>query len=254
MKNLTDIVSDISNLYVQNHILLNEFDYIKNEFISKPNPTYLFRGENDFYPETKSNLDRVKGFDKVDYETLYSYLLDLSEFLARKYFNIYDPTDPRYKPTIIELGGFLLHYGFPLHWLDLTQNLNIAAFFAVYKNKSARGRIGIVETSSLTENGIQIFKLTNSMARRPNIQEAYAIKIFDDVNDFKNSAHYSVNWYEFVVTQNDSLKFNTTNLLSTKGDIICNAIVSYIKINPSKNQKIQAMLNDIQYNLIALAE
>lgn len=167
MKSLTDIVSDINNEYVQERVLLDEFDYIKNDFVSKPNPKYLFRGENDFYPETKSNYDRVRGFAQSDYESLYSYLLDLSVYLARNYFNIYDPSDPRYKPTIIELGGFLQHYGFPLHWLDLTQNLNVAAFFAVYKNQSTRGRIGIIETSSLTENGIQILKLTNSMARRP---------------------------------------------------------------------------------------
>ena len=177
--------------------------------------------------------------------------LTLSEFLAKKYFSIYDQNDLRYKPTIIELGAFLQHYGFPIHWLDLTKNILVAVFFSIYKNTSGRGRIGIIETQNLIDLNIPIYKLEGSIARRPSIQEAFAIKIFDDIPDFKNTNHYKVKWIDFKVANEDiQTKLNFKNL-STNGDQISETLMHYILSNQVKLIKVKNIINKIKDNLIS---
>ena len=251
MLSLTKTLELISKDFKQTNILLNEYNYYSNVFTNKSNPKFLYRGENDFYPQTLSNYQRLKGLNKIEYDILHKYMFDLSEFLAKKYFSIYDQNDPRYNPTIIELGAFLQHYGFPLHWLDLTKNIFVAAFFAIYQNTSGRGRIGIIETKNLINLNIPIYKLNGSIARRPSIQEAFAIKVFDDIPDFKNTSHYNVKWIDLLINKDDVQKFSNSKILSTIGDQISYTVVNYIIANPMKSVKVKNIVNKIKDDLIS---
>ena len=249
---LTDLVTHISLKFPQINLLIDELDYMSNNFNKKSNTKYLFRGENDVYPATKSNYHRLiesSKFDKVQLEALNNYILDLSIHLNKMFFQILDRNDPRYHPVIIEVGGFLQHYGFPIMWLDFTSDINIAAFFASYKNVTKKGRICVIETSNVTKDN-QLFKLNKSFARRPSIQKAFALRMYNDNQDLKDSIGFKTNWFDFELTESDMDFQKNESILSTENDNISSSIITYLEANRLSDKDVQEYLDNIKSDLI----
>lgn len=246
--NLLETVNHIKTEFKQEFIPMNEFDYAQNKFVHLPNPKFLFRGEG-IYPTTKSNYHRL--LDKnIEYiGELQNYMLDLSINLIQTLYPEINRDNPNYFPLINEISGFLQHYGFPLIYLDFTQNVDISAFFASHNNTDKKGRICVIETNDILIDGGKFIKLTNSYAKRPVLQEAFALKMFDDRPDFKNTTHFKTVWLEFDITENDINIFSNKKLLSTRGDKISDLVMSYIKTNSSDNSLLNTLLQEIYSDL-----
>jgi len=60
---LSGLLKYIQNEYPQDYISLPYYDYYKKEFVSQSGPKYLYRCENDLYPETKSYYQRLLCFN-----------------------------------------------------------------------------------------------------------------------------------------------------------------------------------------------
>jgi len=235
-------------------------DCIKNKYyreFEKENPKYLFRGENCLYTSTKSNYHRLTISD-LERKELVKYMQDLSIaifdkfFYSDKFLFIDTKTDLEYKQLIIEIGAWLQHYGFYLQWLDFTSEVDVAAFFASYKNNTGKGRIWIAETQFLIGNNEQIFKLDKSFAKRPSIQNAYALKMEDNYPDFQNTEHFKALKFDFDVSDEDKRIFNNKELLCTANDEISDFIIDYIELKKSNNEHIAKMLSNIRKDLIEM--
>lgn len=242
---LKETVKQIKEMYNQEFILLNEFDYLNGIHVAKQNPKYLFRGEQ-IYDTTKSNYHRLINNPSINLEEIQKYVLDLSIYLVLHIKPDIDPSKPDYCPTINEITGYLQHYGFPIMYLDFTQNIDIAAFFSSYNNQIGKGRICVVRTSDLIKNEERILKLTYSLAKRPILQEAFALKMYNDKPDLKNQNHFNTMWFDFEVTTDDILSYSNRHLLSTQNDFICDLILTYINDNKSDNKIIQDIFNDLR--------
>jgi hypothetical protein len=247
--NLKEVVAHIKERYVQEEVLLNQFDYQQNQFYAKPNPKYLFRGEQIF-PSTKSAYHRLKENAPQFLNEITTYSLDLATHLMFSIFPNIRNSDNNYQPVIDLIGAYLQHYGFPIMYLDFTQNVNVAAFFATFNNTLGQGRICVIETSTLVDNGECILKLSDNNANRPRLQEAFALRMYDDKPDLKNSNHFKTHWIEFTINESDIKEFSNPKLLSTKNDIISDLIISYLITHSSTNRNLMVWLEKLLNDLL----
>jgi len=238
--NLEQTVKNIRSIHKQAFIPLNEFDYIKNAFVEKLNPKYLFRGEK-IYPTTKSNYHRnpIKCAEQ-------EYILNISDALYKEFIGEIDKESPEYNPNIIQIGAILQHYGFSIMWLDFTESIEVAAFFASYKNNSGKGRIWVTETKELIEQNHHIYKLEFQRAVRPERQKAYALRMYDDCPDFQNNQFFNSVRYDFDLTDDDLIKFDNQILLNTLEDTISDFIIQHIESHRIENERIMERLVSIQ--------
>lgn len=240
--NLKEVVEYINKNYQQIDVLLREKDYVQNDFFEKPNPKYLFRGEK-IYPTTKSNYHRNPITNAEQ-----KYILNISCDLYQELNGRIDQTSTEYIPNINQIGAILQHYGFSIMWLDFTEDVRIAAFFASYKNETGKGRIWIIETKSIIENEM-IFKLESNVAKRPSIQKAYALRMFDDKPDFQNPEHFNSIKIDFDLTKEDIKHFENKVLLSTSSDQISDFIIHYIENNTVDDRNLMNILLKIKNEL-----
>lgn len=250
MKTLRFKFDEINKNYSQEIVNLREYDYHNKTFILKPNPKFLFRGEMIFL-NTKSRFHRL-AFSSSEKEMLKNYVLDLSAEIFHRFFGSIIIGSEKYKSKLIQIGAFLQHYGFPLMWLDFTDKMEVAAFFATYQNDMGMGRIWIVKTSSLIDNNEMIFKLDGSFARRPTLQNAYALRMFDDKPDFQNSNHFKSVYYDFIASKEDIDFFEDKSLLNTEFDKISDFIIDYCNSRIIKNKNLKEYLMNIKSDLIKM--
>ncbi len=240
MKSLQLAVEQIKKDFPQKPVLLREYNYNSKVFDEKPNPKYLFRGE-EIYQTTRSNYHRLTISDIED-QKLREYIFKLSFSLMpiiKKDFNLdtLDINDPNYKRLTNQVGAFLQHYGFPIVWLDFTEDIEIAAFFTSYKNNTGKGRIWIVETQNLIKTGEKIIKLDGTVAKRPTLQKAYALMMPNAKPDFQNPKHFKAEKIEFNISADDVKYFDKKHLLYTDSDEISDFIINYIEQNEDNDLK-----------------
>lgn len=245
--NLKEAIVYINKKYQQRDILIREMDYAQNNFIEKPNPKYLFRGEK-IYPTTKSFYHRLPLNDK-ERMALCEYIISLSSCLMEKYFGLVPESDIRYWPNINHVGDFLQHYGFPIMRLDFTVDVEIAAFFASYRNNKGKGRIWVIETKSIIENEMVFKQLKSKFTKRPVVQKAYALRMYDDKPDFQNLEHFNAVKIDFDITAEDIIHFENKNLLSTSSDPISDFIIDYIENNTVEDRSLMEILTKIKNEL-----
>lgn len=242
--NLFETVNHIKTEFKQEYISMNEFDYAQNKFVHLPNPKFLFRGEG-IYPTTKSNYHRLLARNSSVTDDLTTFVIDLSIHLMNFLHPNIDISSLTYNPVRNNIIGLIQHYGFPIMFLDFTENVDVAAFFASHNNVSKKGRICIIETKEIIKNNEKFIKLTNSSAKRPVLQEAFALRMFDDKPDLKNTMHFKTVWLDFDITENDINIFSNKKILSTRGDKISDLITSYIQTNPTTNSSLNTLLQEI---------
>ena len=250
MKTLNQLVKYIKEKYPQKLILIPESNY-NTDFKERLNPKYLFRGEK-VYPTTTSSFIRLK-LNKKDENKLAQYILDLGIALIKRYFKIVNKSDAKYWPYIYLTQDILQHYGFPLRRLDFTEDIEIAAFFASHNNTKG-GRIWIIETKKLIKNKEEVFKqINNTYAKRPSLQKAYAIRMYDDKPDLQNQSDFDTMKFDFKYNEKDAIEFtNKYNyLLSTKNDEISDYLINYINNNKITNEIVMRKLEEIKNELLS---
>ena len=132
MKSLQETILSIQNKYIQGLIELNDYDFSTRQNIISKQPTFLFRGERTKWKETKSTASRknllvsptfdeinywISGLHKISGQTLNNYSLYM---FLRTVLN----TD-----NVELIGGLLQHYEFDTSFIDLTSDINVAAYF-----------------------------------------------------------------------------------------------------------------------------
>lgn len=247
---LSETINFIKLNFKQTYIPISQYDYELNSFFPKLNPKYLFRGEF-IYPSTKSSYHRLIETNPPYLQELNHYTIDLAIFLLKLFHPKLVSNSLEYKYARNEVGGYLQHYGFPIMNLDFTKNIDVAAFFASYKNNLLEGQICVVETEALISNNYEIIKLCNSRAKRPILQEAYSIRMYNDKPDLKEADSLNSKWFRFTLTESDKLQFENKQLLSTSDDIISEIIIKYIQDNKPKDKLLAEKLNEIKHELHA---
>lgn len=88
--------------------------------------------------------------------------------------------------------------------LDSREDVDVAAFFACYKNNTEKGRIWIVKTKTLIIRNEAVFKsLDNKFANRASIQKAFALRMLNDKPNLQNPAHFENTHLDFDLTRDD---------------------------------------------------
>lgn len=255
---LKEIIELIQKKFPQEEISIRERNYLQNSWVPNPNPKYLYRGENNCYPQTKSFLQRLqendaKFFDEKQWAEIQELILDLSVHLTERFHKFVPRSNPSYEANIVSIGGYLQHYGFPLYRIDFTSDLFVAAYFAASNNRVGNvGQIGIIESSVwIKQSHNRIEKLVNSFAARPRAQQAYSLQVYEGDDLKKNSI---VTWLNFEFTEGDQLFSSRIPYLSTKGDAVAKEIFAFLcsRIEFIQDEKVKAFIQTIVSNLILL--
>jgi hypothetical protein len=136
------------------------------------------------------------------------------------------------------IAGLLQHYEFDTAFIDLTSDINVAAFFASFQGQvDDIGQILIIPTTNI-EN--RFFDLTSELGDRPKKQKAYVILAPQQL-DLK-SDHFKTltgsTWIEFKLTTKDKEKYSHSNLLSTSNDKIVKDIFDWFESHVQDKESI----------------
>ena len=108
-------------------------------------PPFLYRGESGLYPETRSSLARLAR-DPVMSSRGLEQIMEITE--AARAFLVQN-----WRFSELEASGFLQHYGLPTDWLDLTDDLSVAASFAGSLRVGQLGAMASLPTDRLVALG-----------------------------------------------------------------------------------------------------
>ena len=250
--NLIDVVGKLSNETKSNLVSLPEWDYELGSFVNKNNPRFLYRGENAIYPSSMASFHRIRPLTTdQSLKALCYYMADLTSFLIDEFLKVVSKANKWYEPRLNQGQAFMQHYGFPVRWIDFTESISVAAYFASLSNTSGKGRIWIIDTKKMVESGYSIYKLQGSNSKRPNLQKAWSIYMPDDKPDLQIANHYPARQITFDVTKNDINYFDNKSLLNTNGDKMCDFIIDYIQSNPATIEFVQNAVSKIKSQLIS---
>lgn len=190
----------------------------------------LFRGEStDRYLTTTPMLTRVrddrmlppKCRDAIE-ACVHRLHADLQEFLGME-------------PGLAM--GFLQHYEAPTDLLDLTSDIQVAAYFASGGEVGAAGLLAIVPAD--LGSRVELQDLTNHpSANRPRRQRAFtfATNRFVDIKTSEAAAELGIRWYRFTLQQSDRVAFRQRNdLLDAHSDEVAGVIQLLLDSYPKTN-------------------
>jgi hypothetical protein len=114
---------------------------------------YLFRGQNRLYKSAVPFIARLSG-DSVG--QAYTILRQLVS-----HYRGQTDIDPQFRGIVAEdiefVVALLQHYGFPSHFLDLTDNLEIALFFsALNHDQIVCSSISVLDTTDLPDTVLHV--------------------------------------------------------------------------------------------------
>ncbi|GAB4015280.1 hypothetical protein GCM10028808_40170 [Spirosoma migulaei] len=246
MKNLKELVKEIESNY--------------------PNDKYLYRGEHKLYSEIKPTSARDLKFKKLTeehqkevyailtghmYGTDYQYdystqIAGLYYFLREAIFGIGILDAPSASTLEIdaEIFGIFQHYGFSTAFIDLTDDINVAAHFSSAGGVvGSEGRIMIIPKDRLNK---ELFNGTSSLAQRPFRQRAYFLLIPEGYDLLSDDfiRDYDVKFLKFHLSENDKTEFNNSDLLSTNADQVADDIRDWYATHIKDNGKISQPVKD----------
>lgn len=213
-------------------------------------PKYLFRGEPGFYSSTTSSAERIESeLSQSETRDLHRVLTDIADCLSRSVFQPLPPIgSPEHQVVLWRTGAWLQHYGIPTRYVDFTSDLSVAAFFAANSNSGVGGRIYVVETE-LMKRVSPIHRMHQSGARRPIVQNAYGIRLWDGEN-LQDEATYPIMKYEFEYTSIDSFFGNRPELMSINGDSLASFILAILCQQKPQCPKIVNIIDRVRRGLI----
>ena len=124
--------------------------------------------------------------------------------------------------------GFLQHYGMPTRLLDVTDDLDIAAYFASGGKIGERGLICVFPLDVVSRNSIVIDLRNHPGAIRPRRQSALAFwnRKYVDVKSTDCIEQLQLKWFSFELQDEDALKYHegNDNLLDAHTDPVAGMI------------------------------
>lgn len=163
-------------------------------------PAYLFRGESIDYSTTTSSMHRMKNCKALPPEvknTIEQVSINVNMELQRCL-----ELDPNLS------AGFLQHYGMPTELLDLSSDLDVAAYFASGGGIGNTGLICVVPLSTASRNSIVVDLRYHPRAVRPRRQSAFALKHrrHIDIKDNDCISELELVWLSFELQEQDILR------------------------------------------------
>ncbi|MDD3009382.1 MAG: FRG domain-containing protein [Arcobacter sp.] len=243
-----------------------------NKYKLKPTPelyTTLYRGQNKFhkpcnpsiYRKNISYKDRIinelKKIEFIRLLKLHPILKDLNEY------KIYDCTMQH------DFEGLAQHYGFLTHHLDLTNDKNIAMFFATTKYNNGKYEVikekqqGVLYKLSYLKNNERINIIGAQCLNRPGKQRGFSIALNENenFNDLVDEIEFieideRISTYYYNMFNSGSLLM-PEDIMSKKAkyilesNVITNdAMNFFMKINPSyKTENIKTILLKNNYTV-----
>lgn len=248
--NLIDATDLINKSFKQEYVLLDQWDYKLEQFVLRKNPKFLFRGEDSLYPSMMSTYHRMAFMTNPTKTELFYYMSDLSAKLIGRFSRVVPKSDVGYKPLLNQAHAVMQHYGFPIRWLDFTENSAIAAFFASHLNTSGKGRIWVISLQQIITAGAEFYRLSDSFAIRSKIQQGWALNMEDEMPNLREIKKYTLKEVNFNVTKNDINFFGNPKLLSTLNDLVSDFIINYLTIINVVNENVKYIFSRIKDNLI----
>lgn len=106
--------------------------YPHGTIITQAERNHYYRGENKLYPASIPSLTRkLKQFNSIEEKEIYRIVADMriGEFGLFLYsFNYVQNWDKKYGTVLFD--ALAQHYGLETNWLDITNDFNVALFFA----------------------------------------------------------------------------------------------------------------------------
>lgn len=252
MKNLKDLVNEIESNYL--------------------NDKYVYRGERKLYPEITPTSARDSEFKKLTeehkkevyavltghmYGTNYQYdyfegVAGLYYFLRETVHNIGILESPSASNIEIDadIFGIFQHYGFSTAFIDLTDDIRVAAHFASAGGSiGSEGRIMIVSKERLND---ALFNNTSSSAQRPFRQHAYFLLLPEGYDLLSDDfiKDYDVKYLKFHLSENDKMEFVNSDLLDVKNDKVASDIIEWYDAHVKDNSKISQPVKDYIHQIL----
>lgn len=165
-------------------------------------PVFLFRGESSTYPTSIALMQRIKSDIKLPLETRKALEAIANKLDAelQSFLNL----------TPMLSAGFLQHYGIPTELLDLTSDLDVAAFFASYNEIGRDGLICVLPTEAISNKSIIIDLTQHPTAERPRRQSAYTFfhQKYLNLKDEECVKDLNLKWFAFTLTQEDRKNYH----------------------------------------------
>ena len=215
-------VQHIRSSYGPNKTVKTAAEDIKSgeRFVVDEAPAYLYRGESYSYPTTPSFMRRMKTNPALPTD-----VKDVIEEVARR---VDEGMQDMLELEPMLSAGFLQHYGIPTELLDVTDSLDVAAYFASGKEVGKKGLICVFPLDVVSQNSIVIDLRNHPGAIRPLRQSAWALwnKQHIDIKSQDCIEQLQLKWFSFELQNKDILKYHKTNddLLDARTDPVAGMI------------------------------
>lgn len=252
MQSLIQLVEELQANFPQDFVPLKMTNTSTGLTAPSRQPLYLFRGErNANWETTKSTFSRF-GELGLDFLEVNYWITGIQPQLYIPYehqsYSLYfflrealleDPllSIPLDAELELYIVGILQHYGFATSFLDVTDDVMVAAAFASMGKPLDTGQIMVLETKGIED---QYFDLAKVPGNRPTAQHAYGLW-GSQALDLKSpdfSETYNPKWYSFQLTPEDKLRFSTSAILDLSGDQIVGHILEWYHCHIERNTTI----------------
>lgn len=201
-----DYVSDNFPLNQRTTLLCKSID--TGEWVSKDVPKFLFRGESHAFPTTIPSMDRLLKTKSIPLIT--------RNILKSQSERVDNELQKFLSPNSMLSAGFLQHYGMPTGLLDVTSDLDIAAYFASGGEVGESGLFCVLPVDVVAQHSTIIDLTQHPYAERPRRQSAYALwhRTHSDIKNVDCINNLDLQWFEFT------LKLADVELFRSRQDIL----------------------------------
>lgn len=264
---LTEAVDYIEKVYPQETVQLNDYSFELNSIARISGPKFLYRGErSSSWLECKSTSSRNKTLEHPNIDEITHWIFGAANGYNQNRYSLYfflrslqwgisnveDQTDNIQLDASI--AAALQHYGFDTAFIDLTSDINVAAFFAAHKGKVGEtGQLLVIPTENI-EN--RFFDLTKHFGDRPKRQKSFVLMAApsDDLKSLRFLQATKSKWISFTLSMDDKDRYTTNDLLEVEGDKLADDIVdwyqSHINSNNSISESVRKYIDARVRNLI----
>ena len=252
MITLTEAIDFIKASYPQRLIIQDDYDIDARAYFNKEHPEFLYRGESSIWPQTRSTfsrhqLSKQSIFPGINYWLTGKHMqlgfqlnhFSLYFFLREAIGGISCIVDDNTSiKTDQSIAGLLQHYGFDTSFIDVTSDINVAAFFGSCDAKpDGFGQIMVLPTITMQT---RFFDLSNEKANRPKKQSAYALLTSEefDLKSHQFQQEYRSIWIKYRITKDDIGKFLFPELLSLEKDQGAELIVDWYNAHIRTNENV----------------
>lgn len=217
---LNDCIQYIQQNFPQDSKIIRQvIDEETGKKIEKSIPAFLYRGEEYAWPTTVSSNQRIEDSKVLTQETKDKFRI-IGNRIDSELQN-FSNLSPMYS------AAYLQHYGLPTELLDITSDLDIAAYFASTGNIGETGLICVFSLKDIHTKSIIIDLTNHPSAERPRRQSGYAFfhKKFTDIKEKSCIKELNLKWFSFTLQEEDIKKFKVKDeILNAYSDKVAGVI------------------------------